>query len=117
AIALFQAFHQHLGFATALFVFFAAGGGQIVRVSFDKTSFGLEVGEGLGGEREQFGQAHFPRLGFNKLDQLSANPLVFVRRADVEAGQFALVVLRINVQSDTGDRVLVDLEDVEVADV
>ena len=62
-------------------------------------------------------EAHLARLVFDELDQLAADALVFVRRADVEAGQLALAVLGIDVQGDAGDRVLVDLEDVIVAEL
>jgi hypothetical protein len=50
------------------------------------------------------------------LNQLSADTLVLVRRAHVQAGDLALVLVRIYVQGDTCDRIPVDLEDEVVAD-
>ena len=62
-------------------------------------------------------QAHLAGLVLDELDQLAADALVLVSRADVEAGQLALAVLGIGVQGDTGDWVLVNLEDVIVAEL
>ena len=55
-------------------------------------------------------------LFFDELDQLAPDALIFVRRADVQARQFALVFLRIDVQGDAADRIPIDLEDEVVAE-
>src|SRR6185437_12358994 len=112
-----QFFHQHLRLAAALLVFFATRQGQIVGGAFDETAFRLEVGERLGREREQFVEAEFARFAFGELDQFAANALVFVRGVDVEAGKLALLLIGIDLQGDAGDRVFIDLEYVEIADV
>ena len=84
-----QFLYKDLGISSALLVFFAAGGRQIVRRPFGKTTLGLKVGEGLRREGDELAQAHFPRLGFHKLDQLFADAPVLMQRADIEACQFA----------------------------
>jgi hypothetical protein len=62
-------------------------------------------------------EAKFPRLAFNELDQLSADALILVRRADVETGKFALLLFGINMQRHTRHGVLINLEDVIVAEL
>ena len=44
---LFQLFHQHLGLSSALFVFLAAGGRQVLGRALGKPALGLEVSECL----------------------------------------------------------------------
>ena len=86
--------HQDLGIAAALVVLLAARGRQIVRRAFDEAAFGLKIGEGLRREREQLAQPQLARPVFHELNQLAADALVLVRRADVQARQLALVLLR-----------------------
>ena len=50
------------------------------------------------------------------LNQLAPDALVLVRRADVQAGQLALVLFGVHVQGDARDRILVDFEDEVVAE-
>ena len=82
-----------------------------------KPAFDLKVGEGLGGQREQFRTPVARAAVLHELNQLAPDALVLVRRADVQARELALVLLGKDVQRDTGDRVPVDLEDVVVVDV
>src|ERR1017187_6517017 len=112
---LLELLDEHLGVAAALVVFLAANGRQVVRGALGKAALGLEIREGLGGERDEFVEPHLTRLVLHVLDKLAADALVFVGRADVEAGELALALLGPDVQGDAGDRVLVDLEDVIVA--
>ena len=116
-LPLFQFLDQHLGVAAALVVFLTARGREIVGLAFAEAAFGLKVSKRLRRERDQFAQAELARLAFDELDQLPPDALVFMRGVDVETGQFALVLLRVNVQRDTGDRVLVDFENVVIADL
>ena len=51
------------------------------------------------------------------MNQLSADALVFVRRIDIKAGQFALLLRGINVQRHARHRVPVDFEDVVIRQV
>src|SRR5271154_5732499 len=78
---LFQFLHEHLGISSALLVFFAARGRQIVGRAFAEAAFGLKISERLGGEREQFGEVQFLRLVLDELDQFAPDALIFVRRS------------------------------------
>jgi hypothetical protein len=51
---LFQFLHKHFGISSALLVFFAARGRQIVGRAFAEAAFGLKISERLRREREQF---------------------------------------------------------------
>src|ERR1017187_5468172 len=112
---LLELLDEHLGVAAALVVFLAASGRQIVRRTFSKAALGLEIGEGLRGKGDEFVEAHLTRLVLDELNQLAADALVFVGRADVQAGEFPLALLGISVQGDAGDRVPVNLEKEVVA--
>src|ERR1017187_8714362 len=114
---LLEFLDEHLGVAAALVVFLAAAGRQVIRCALGKATFALEIGEGLRGKRDQLMEAHVAGLVLHVLDELAPDALVFVGRADVEAGELALAVLHISVQGDTGDRVLVDLKYVIVAEL
>src|ERR1039458_9105940 len=114
---LLELLDEHLGVAAALIVFLPAGGRQVIGSALGKAAFALEIGEGLRGQREEFVETHITRLVLHVMDELAADALVFVRRADVEAGELALAVLHISVQGDASDRVLVDLKDVIIAEL
>src|SRR6267142_1544666 len=74
---------------SALIVFLATVWWQIIARAFHETTFGLEISEGLGGEREKFVEAAFFGFSLDELDQFAANALVLVRGFDVEASQLA----------------------------
>ena len=68
-----RAFHLGASFLTRIFelrplcsYFSRRGGRQVFGGAFDESALGLEIGEGLGGKRDQLAQAQFPRLGFDK---------------------------------------------------
>ena len=86
--------HQHLRVAAALLVFLAARGRQIVRRAFGEAALGLKISERLRRERQQLAQAQLARPVLDELDQLAADALILVRRADVQARQLALVLFR-----------------------
>src|ERR1035437_7416959 len=111
-----QLLYKHFGISSALVIFLATRGRQIVRRAFGKTAFGLKISERLRREREQFDQAHFARLVFDKLNQLPPDALVFVRRIDVKARQLALFLFGINVQRHAGDGILINLKNVIIAE-
>src|SRR5450432_169611 len=105
-----QFFHQHLGIASALVIFFAACGRQVVGRALGKTALGLEISERLRREREQFAQVQFLRLVLDELNELASDALVFVRRADVQARQLAFFLFGVNVQRYARDRIFIDLK-------
>src|ERR1039458_5602012 len=93
---LLELLDEHLGVTAALVVFLPAGGRQVIGSALGKAAFALEIGEGLRGQREEFVETHITRLVLHVMDELAADALVFVRRADVEAGELALAVLHIS---------------------
>ena len=111
-----ESLDQDFRIASALLIARAAGGGEVVRGAFRESALGLEVGEGLRREGEQRVQSELAGARLDILDQLSSDPLVLVRGVDVEAGELALVALRVDVQRDASDRVAIDLEQEVVAD-
>src|SRR5205814_6093739 len=102
---------------SALVVFLAASRRQIVRRAFRKAALGLEISEGLRRERNEFVQAGFARFVFDELNEFAANALVLVRRIDVQKSQLPLAMLWIRVQGDAGDRVLINLEEIIIAQI
>src|SRR2546427_49351 len=113
----FEFLHQHFGVAAALVVFVAARRREVVAGAFNEAALGLEIGESLGGKSQQIVETKFPRFVLHKMDHLASDPLVLVRRIDVETCQLALAMLLINVQSDASHRVLVDFKDVIIAEL
>lgn len=112
-----EVFDEHLGATAALFVAFAAFGWQIFGATFHEAGFGLEVGEGLGGEGEESFQAFFAGFCFGELHHFAADALIFVGGADAETCDFCLGASGVWVQGDTGDRVAVDFEEVIVLEL
>src|SRR5205823_2685827 len=102
-----ELFHEHLGVASALVVFLAATGWQVLGRTFAETTLRLKIGKSLRRERDQFAQAEVARFVLHKLDQLSANALVLVRRIDIKAGQLAFIPFAINVQRHASDGIFV----------
>jgi hypothetical protein len=112
-----EEFDQDFGASAAGVVAFATAGREVVGSAFGKAAFGLEVGEGLGGEGEKLGDAGFAGFGFDELQQLASDPLVFVGGTDVEVGEFGLFLFGIKVEGDTGDGVAVDLVEIVIAEL
>ena len=83
-------FDQHFGIASALVVLLAAGWRQVVRCAFSKAGLGLEIGESLSREGEEFVETQFAGFVLNELNHLASDALIFVGGIDVEAGEFRL---------------------------
>lgn len=98
-----------------MLVLLASWRGQIFGGTLYKAAFGLEIGEGLSAESDQFIKTEFAGLILDKLDEFSANPLIFVSRADEQERQFTFILLGITVQRNARNRVLIDLKDVVIS--
>ena len=72
---------------------------------------------GLRGEGEQRLQARLARAVLDELHHAAPDALVLVRGPHAQAGQLALLLVRVGVQGDAGDGVPVDLEDVVVVEL
>lgn len=96
----------------------AAGGGQNIRLAFLKSSFVLEVIEGLGGEGDEAFDADFAGSVFGEEHKFAADALVFVAFGDEEASHFGDfgVVLQ-NVNGDAAGDIAVDFKNVKIVKV
>jgi len=108
---------EDLGVPAGGIVALATGRGQVIGCGFLEAGLVLEPREGLGGQGEDLVEAEFAGAGLDVLDEFGADALIFVGGTDEEEGEFALFVFGIGVEGDAADGILVDLEQVIVADL
>ena len=92
-----QLLDQNPGVPPALVVLFTTHRRKIIQGALHKAALQLEISKRLSRERDQFREAHFAGFVFNEAHQLSTDALVSVRRIDIKAGEFALLLPGIDV--------------------
>ena len=103
-------FDENLRIASAGFVFEQAFLWQCFGSRLEEAAFLLEIAEGLGRKGEKPLHALLAREILREGHELAAIPLVLMRLADIEAGELARGILRINMQGHARDGRAVNFE-------